>query len=475
MLLNIRPEKVFQFFYEINQIPRCSDNEKQISDYLYNFAKKRNLEVEQDEALNIIIRKKASKGYEDSTPVIIQGHMDMVCVKEEGSNHDFSKDPIEMIVEGDFVRANGTTLGADDGIAVAYALAILDGDYKHPALEVLLTTAEETGMDGAEAIKEGMLKGKRLLNIDSEEEGEFLVSCSGGCNFHTSFDINREDFIAEGLKIKITGLEGGHSGQEIKKQRANSNILMFRILNEIRKVSEIRIVDIQGGSKHNAIPNDSTCLISVKDIEKAEKIIDKMSKILKSEYRVQEKNMEIITEKSQIDKPFDKDSSDRVIDFFMSIPDGVISMSKEIDGLVKTSLNNAVIEIKNNKLTLETSIRSSSESELDMMLNKLEIIAKNLGADFEKKSRYPAWQFEEDSTLRDICTKTYEELFNKKAKLSAIHAGLECGLLKKVLPDCLMISFGPDMYDIHSPKERLSISSTQNMWEFTLKLLENLK
>lgn len=475
MSLNIEPKKVFDFFYEINQIPRCSNHEQKISDYLYNFAKERNLDVTQGDALNIIIRKKASPGYENSEPVIIQGHMDMVCVKEDGVSHDFSKDPIDMVIDGDFLKANGTTLGADDGIAVAYALAILDGDYKHPELEVLITTAEETGMDGAMAIKEGMLKGKKLLNIDSEEEGEFLVSCSGGSNFNTIFDIKREKFDGKSIEISISGLQGGHSGQEIIRQRANSNILMFRILNEIRKEMEIRIIGVKGGSKHNAIPNNTSAKITCENSEKAKSIVEKMAEIFRNEYRVEEKTINVECKDIENSIPMDKVSTNNIIDFFMSIPNGVISMSKDMDNLVQTSLNNAVIITEDNHLSLETSVRSSSETELDMMLDKLEIIGKNLGAETMRISRYPGWEYEEDSTLRDICVKTYEELFNEKAKLSAIHAGVECGLLKKVLPDCLMISYGPNMYDVHSPRERLSISSTEKIWKFTLKLLENLK
>lgn len=475
MSLNIEPKNVFDFFYKINQIPRCSGNEKEISDFLVSFAKERNLEVVQDDAFNVIIKKGASQGYENSEIVILQGHMDMVCVKDDGVKHDFEKDAIDMYVDGDYLKSKGTTLGADDGIAVAYALAILDSDYKHPPLEVLITTGEETGMDGASAIKEGMLQGKKLLNLDSGQQGVFLTSCAGGSTVRVYFDIKKEDFDGKVITINISCLVGGHSGEEIIHQRANSNKLMTRILNEIRKVTQVRIIDIFGGSKHNAIPNNTTAKISVKDEKKAKIIIEKMTKILKEEYIVEEKNMNISYEDGKGGRTFDKNTTDRVIDFLMAVPDGVISMSKDIEGLVQTSINNAIITTDEDTIVLESSVRSSCESELDMVLDMVKSLANLSSATFKNKNRYPAWQYEKDSYLRDMCIKTYEELFGKKPIMQAIHAGLECGLLKKAMPNCDMISYGPDMHDIHTPKERLSISSTKNMWDFTIKLLENLK
>lgn len=252
----IQPKKVFKWFHSLNQIPRCSDNEKKASDFLVNFAKERNLEVYQDKVLNVIIKKPGTDGYENSDPVIIQGHMDMVCVKGKNSQHDFTKDPIEMIVEGDFLRANDTTLGADDGIAVAYALAILDSDdLEHPPLEILITTSEETGMDGVHALENTHLQGKTLLNIDSEEEGIFLVSCAGGATQRTRFKIEKEETNKDALEIKISGLKGGHSGMEIIKQRGNAIKLMGRVLDTTRRISKLSLVNFTGGSKHNAIPN----------------------------------------------------------------------------------------------------------------------------------------------------------------------------------------------------------------------------
>ncbi len=474
MPLNIEPKEVFSWFYEINQIPRCSGNEKGVSDFLVNFAKERNLEYIQDEVNNVIIKKPASPGYENSEPVIIQGHMDMVCVKTEDSDHDFDKDPIDMYVDGDLLKANKTTLGGDDGMAVAYGLAILDGDYKHPALEVLITVEEETTMKGAGAIKEGMLTGKKLLNIDSEEEGIFLVSSAGGNTVHTIFKKSYEDFDARSYLISIGGLEGGHSGMEINKQRGNANIILFRLLDRARQAGEIRLGSVKGGSKHNAIPSAAQAQIYVKDPASIEAIKD-LFKEIKGEFTAVDPDLSLTIEEKSGTKAFSKDLTDNLIDYYSLVPDGVIAVSNSIEGLVQTSLNNAVIEDQEDEIILITSVRSSVESQLDKVARGLEILANKAGATFEEVERYPAWEYEADSKLRDIALKTYEDMFEEKASYTAVHAGLECGLLKKVLKDTEMISFGPNMWDVHSPKERISIKSTQRVFDFTVKLLENLK
>ncbi|MGO3752093.1 MAG: aminoacyl-histidine dipeptidase [Peptoniphilaceae bacterium] len=476
MTLNIEPKEVFDYFYELNQIPRCSGNEKAVSDFLVNFAKKRNLEAIQDEEYNVIIKKPATKGYENSKTVIIQGHMDMVCVKEENSNHDFNKDPIEMYIEGDYLKAKGTTLGADNGIAVAYALAILDSDtINHPNLEVLITTNEETGMDGAATLKEGILSGDILLNIDSEEEGIFTVSCAGGTRLNFSFYGEKKDKIANGLRINISGLKGGHSGMEIIKARANANKIMARILNEVRKDNKIQIAQISGGTKHNAIPELATSLIYVENLEKAKKSLEVISEAIVDEYRVEDNGLEIEFYESQISGVFTSELTDNLIDFLLIVPDGVVTMSKDIENLVESSLNNAIISEEDNKINIVTSVRSSSKSKMNYIVEILLNLAKLCKADCKISNSYPAWEFEKNSKLREIAMETYADMFEKEANYNAIHAGLECGILKNVLPKCDMISFGPNMEDVHSPKERLSISSAKRMWEYSLKLLENLK
>lgn len=475
-LQNIEPKKVFNWFYELNQIPRCSGDEKRVSDFLVNFAKERNLEVYQDEAYNVIIKKQASKGYENSDPVIIQGHMDMVCIKGEGSNHDFTKDPIEIIVQDDIMRANNTTLGGDDGIAVAYGLAILDSDdLKHPLIELLITTSEETGMDGAHALTNEHLSGKILLNIDSEEEGVFLVSCAGGVNIITTFKFEKENKSGNGLEIKISGLKGGHSGMEIIKQRANAIKLLGRILDECNKNANIRLSKISGGTKHNAIPSDAIALISTEDIDNTKKTIDNLIIDFKEEYRVEDSGLNIEVNNVKVEDVYTEKLSNDLIDYIMMVPDGVQYMSKDIEGLVQTSLNNAILEEKDGYIQVTTSVRSASSSSLREILNILKVIAKRTNANAEEKNAYPAWQFDSNSKIREKAVKVYEDLFGKEPEVSAIHAGLECGLLKEILPNTDMISFGPNLYDVHTEKEHLSISSVQRVWNFLVKLLEELK
>ncbi len=475
-LQNIEPKKVFHWFYELNRIPRCSGNEKEISIFLVSFAREKNLEVYQDDMYNVIIKKEASEGYNNSDPIIIQGHMDMVCIKGESSNHDFTKDPIEMIVEGDIMRANNTTLGGDDGIAVAYGLAILDSDdLKHPPIELLITTGEETGMDGALSLTNKHLSGKVLLNIDSEEEGIFLVSCAGGANKITTFKIEREKKSGNGIEITISGLKGGHSGMEIIKQRANAIKLLGRILEECNEKFNIRLSEIKGGTKHNAIPSDAKAVILTEDIDNVMKVIEKLTKDLKEEYSVEDSGLNINTKKVSVEEIYTKRLSDDLIDFIMMIPDGVQYMSKDIEGLVQTSLNNAIIEETDGYIQMTTSVRSASESSLRELLSILNVIAKRTDAETDERNAYPAWQYDKDSKVREKAVKVYEALFGKKPQVSAIHAGLECGVLKKILPDTDMISFGPNLYDVHTEKEHLSISSVQRVWEFLVKLLEELK
>ncbi|MDY0234928.1 MAG: aminoacyl-histidine dipeptidase [Gudongella sp.] len=472
----IQPKKVFKWFHSLNQIPRCSGYEKQVSDFLVNFAKERDLEVYQDKALNVIIKKPGTQGYENLDAIIIQGHMDMVCVKGKNSQHDFTKDPIEMILEGDFLRANDTTLGADDGIAVAFGLAILDSDdLKHPPLEVLITTSEETGMDGVHALENTHLQGKTLLNIDSEEEGIFLVSCAGGGTKITKFKILKEEANKEALEIKISGLKGGHSGMEIIKQRGNAIKFMGRVLDTVRRSVDITLTEISGGSKHNAIPNLAVASFITGDINESKKIIEEFTEKLKEEYRVEEPNLTIEVSDIKVERTYSNELSESLIDYIMMVPDGVMYMSQDIKGLVQTSLNNAIIEEKDGFIEIVASVRSASSSSLREVLNILEIVAKRTGSKIEEVGNYPAWQYEENSKIREKALEVYKELFNKEPEVSAIHAGLECGLLKEILPDTDMISFGPNLFDVHTEKEHISISSGERVWKFLVALLESLK
>lgn len=477
-LQNTEPKEVFKWFYEISQVPRGSGNERAISDFLVKFAKDRNLEVHQDKAMNVIIKKPGTAGYEKSPTVIIQGHMDMVCEKEASSNHDFLKDPIKFVVKGEMLYADKTTLGGDDGIAVAYALTVLDSkDIPHPPLEVLITTEEETGMGGAMALTDEHLQGTRLLNIDSEEEGVFLVSCAGGANIHVFFDIKKEAAKGKFLKITVGGLLGGHSGIEINKQRANSIKLLGRILYNIKQNEKINIVEISGGSKHNAIAKDAHAVIAAENTEAVLKIVEKMTADFKNEYRAVDKLLTVTANETQnpSGQMFTKELTLNLIDFMASIPNGVQYMSMEIHGLVQTSLNNGVLEEIDGKIKLTTSVRSSVKSALDEIVDILRIQAERCGAEFKKISEYPAWEYSPDSPVREKAVNVYKKLNNKEPLITAIHAGLECGLLKKTLPNVDAVSFGPNLYDVHTPNEHMDIASVERVWKFLLAYLAELK
>jgi len=477
-LQNTEPKEVFKWFYEISQVPRGSGNERAISDFLVKFAKDRNLEVHQDKAMNVIIKKPGTAGYEKAPTVIIQGHMDMVCEKDASSNHDFLKDPIKFVVKGEMLYAEKTTLGGDDGIAVAYALTVLDSkDIPHPPLEVLITTEEETGMGGAMALTDEHLQGTRLLNIDSEEEGVFLVSCAGGANIHVFFDIKKEAAKGKFLKITVGGLLGGHSGIEINKQRANSIKLLGRILYNIKQNEKINIVEISGGSKHNAIAKDAHAVIAAENTEAVLKIVEKMTADFKGEYRAVDKLLTVTANETQnpSGQMFTKELTLNLIDFMASIPNGVQYMSMEIHGLVQTSLNNGVLEEIDGKIKFTTSVRSSVKSALDEIVDVLRIQAERCGAEFKKASEYPAWEYSPDSPVRDAAVNVYKKLNNKEPLITAIHAGLECGLLKKTLPKVDAISFGPNLYDVHTPNEHMEIASVERVWKFLLAYLAELK
>lgn len=473
---NIESKEVFKWFEEISKIPRESGHEKEISDFLVEFAKERNFEVHRDSVNNVIIRKGGTAGYENKNSMIIQGHMDMVCEKTKESKHDFRKDAIELIIEGDILRANGTTLGADDGIAIAMGLALLDSkNIPHPPIEFLATTSEETGMDGALAITGEHLNGKTLINIDSEEEGIFLVSCAGGLNTLTEFEIKREnikkDF--ECLKIEISGLKGGHSGIEIHKQRANAIKILGRLLYAVKK--DICLAFIEGGAKHNAIAKNSEAIITTKNAEKIKNVLEELSKKIKNEYKTEDAQMQIKIEKIEnIKECITKEISDNIIDFMNLAPNGVLYISREISGLVQTSANNGILKEKNGKLIFTISIRSSLESSTEEIASIVEIASKKTNAKFEKVNWYPAWEFDKNSKIKDIALSVYKKITGKEAKIEAIHAGLECGILKRVLPEVDMISIGPNLYDVHTPAEHLSISSVDRTWKFLKELIINL-
>ncbi|MGP1432124.1 MAG: aminoacyl-histidine dipeptidase [Treponema sp.] len=474
----VQPKEVFRWFAAISAVPRGSKNEKAISDFLVQFAKERSLEVYQDAALNVIIKKPGTTGYEKSPTVILQGHMDMVCEKTADSPHDFLKDPIKLIVEGDMLHADRTTLGGDDGIAVAYSLAVLDShSLAHPPLEVLITTNEEVGMDGARELKADHLQGRILFNIDSEEEGIFLVSCAGGANTRTDFKIETEPFKGTALAIKVDGLLGGHSGIEIIKQRANAIKMLGRVLAAVKAEQPVHLVSLCGGAKHNAIAKDAEAVITVEDSARAVKTIETITAALQAEYRVADKGLRITAKEASAvpQVMFTGAVSKGIIDFMMIVPDGVQYMSMDIPNLVQTSLNDGILAVDGDTVSFTISVRSSVKSALDEIVQVLQLCAERTGGSFTKLSEYPAWEYAPQSRARDAAVQTYKEITGKEPVISAIHAGLECGLIKKTIPDIDAVSFGPNLYDVHTPNEHLSISSAERVWKFLVKLLENMR
>lgn len=479
MLKNLKPKQVFHYFEELTAIPRCSGNEKQVSDYLVGFAKERKLKVFQDKALNVIIKKPGTAGYEKSPGVIIQGHMDMVCGKSAESTHDFTKDPISLKIDGDFLRANGTTLGADNGIGVAYGLAILDGkNIPHPPLELLVTTDEETGMHGAAALTTAHLTGKTLLNIDAEEEGVFLVSCAGGLILISEFTPRWKNTANSGLRINISGLKGGHSGLEIVRQRANAIKLLGRILDTARKAGDFNISAISGGSDHNAIAKEAqvTLAASASVLKKIKVIVVDFSKELKKEFSSADPDLQVsVASVDKVATCLGGGSTGRLIDFLLIAPDGVQSMSPDLENLVESSLNFGVVEQSEKSIRITISIRSCVDSIREEITRGIEALAKMVKAKTSRTSAYPAWYYQADSKIRDVCISVYKDVSGNDAKIRAIHAGLECGLLKEKLPETDMISFGPNLCNVHTPDEHLSIRSVANTWVFLKALLVKLQ
>lgn len=482
VLANIKPEKVFYYFEEISRIPRGSGNEKGISDYLVKFAKEKQLPVIQDSHNNVIISKKGTKGYEGSPIVVIQGHLDMVCEKNNSKQHDFEVDPIELIVEGDVIRANGTTLGADNGIAIAYAMALLDStDIPHPPIEVLLTSDEETGMSGAASLRPEDVKGRMLINIDNEEEGQLLVSCAGGLRTKIALKV---DWVAAPSEvttcsIKVAGLKGGHSGMDIIKQRGNSNKILGRVLVDIMGKVSFDLAAINGGAKDNAIPREASAEIAIKDeaIPALRKEVDSWNKILKNEYRKSDPELQIQLETCGCitGKVFSTDCKEKAIKLLYLIPNGIQTMSMDIDGLVQSSTNLGIVKTSGDAVTYESAVRSSIRSLKRDIVKQTETIAEALGASIAIHSEYPEWQYDPNSKIRDIFQKVHREMYKKDAEIVAIHAGVECGLFKEKFPDIDMISFGPNLFDVHTPDEHMSISSVERTWEYLLNVLKEIK
>ncbi|MFR0047868.1 MAG: aminoacyl-histidine dipeptidase [Clostridium butyricum] len=480
---NVKFDRIFYHFEQISKIPRGSGNEKAISDYLLDFGKSLGLECIQDAALNIIIKKTASIGYENAPAVIIQGHMDMVCEKNSDKEHDFEKDPINLVVKGDYIYADRTTLGADDGIAVAYAMTLLeDNTIEHPAIEVLLTTDEEAGMSGAMALQPHYINGKIVLNLDSEEEGKLLVSCAGGIRTKSILPIEwidkKNDTIA--YNIVIRGLKGGHSGMEIHLGRGNSNKLMGRLLKNIDKELDFNLVSLNGGSKNNAIPRESSSIITIsqKDERKLLDIKRKVCEELKNEFSKKDPNLRVhlLEVEESVDKVFSDDSTKKAVDLLYMYPNGVNTVSSDIQGLTESSTNLGVVTTLENSIEYDSTARSSVSSLKDEIVTRSKCITEILGGKLVTESSYPEWPYKTDSKIREVCKDVYERMYEKTPEIVAIHAGVECGLFKEKLGnDVDMISFGPDIIDIHTPNEHISISSVERCYEYLLEVLKEIK
>lgn len=480
VLENCEPKRVFHYFEEICKIPHGSGNTKQISDYLVSFAKEHDLRYVQDELNNVVIYKPATEGYENAPTVIIQGHMDMVCEKRPDVDHDFTKDGLNISVENGFITANGTTLGGDDGIAVAYGLALLEStDIAHPALEILITVDEEIGLLGAFGFDCSVLKGKRLINLDSESEGSIWISCAGGLGGYTSIPVQRMEAEGEKVQVKFTGLMGGHSGAEIDKNRANANILMGRFLYGLKKKADYEIISLAGGQKDNAITRESvmTLLAAPETVEVIKAYAADAQKKLREEYIVTDENItiEVTEEGHSTENVLHPTSREKVLFFLMNIPFGVQKMSGTIEGLVETSCNLGILELKEDELFAVVSIRSSVSAASEALSNKIEYLTEFLGGEYEIQGAYPAWEYRKDSPLRDKMVEVYEEVYGEKPAVVAIHAGLECGLFYQKIEGLDCVSMGPDMQDIHTSEEMLSIASTERVWNYLVKVLGALK
>lgn len=480
----LKPEKALRYFEQLSQIPRGSHNETEVSNYLFDFGKSLGLETIKDDVMNVIIKKPGTKGYEEAPVVILQGHMDMVCEKNADTVHDFSTDPLKLYLDGELLKAEGTTLGADNGIAVAYAMAILDSDdISHPPLEVIITVEEETGMGGVIGFKKENVSGKILINMDSEEEGVFFASCAGGLRSNILLDTKRVDVSGlDQYKIMIKDLNGGHSGLNIKDGRGNALKILGRLLSEL-KVLDVNIFEIKGGSKPNAIPRESEVVIGVKtdQFEEMKKIVSDFELKLNNEL-IHTDSLKIeVSEVDDFKSAYADETTKKIIDTLILFPCGINTMSFAIDGLVESSVNIGVLTECDNVLTFESAIRSSVKSKKYEILDKVKTLASLVGAKTEELSDYPEWAYNSNSKLQGLFKRVYKETTGKDAKIDAIHAGLECGFFAEKLTDVGdgsdldMISLGPNMANVHTPYEELNIPSVERTWEFLKSVLKEIK
>lgn len=476
-------DAVLKYFMEITQIPRCSGHEEQISHYLVKFARDHGLEALQDRALNVIIKKKAACGYENSPAVILQGHMDMVCIKDEGMAFDFARDPILCVREGNYLQARGTTLGADNGIALAYCLALLEADgIPHPPLEVVFTTGEEIGLTGVAELDAGSLKGSRLINLDMEGEGKLLVSCAGGVTCTVRLPVEWEDRDQGTLPytVSIRGLNGGHSGMEIHRGRANAIKLMGQLLHGLKDaLPGFSLHEIGGGNRVNAIPTAANAVVSIPQGEE-KRLEDKINEwyvVVRNVYGITDPEMTVALALAGngSGKVLTSGCFQKLLALLLLLPNGVQTMSPAVEGLVQSSNNVGLIKTWRDEIEVVNCLRSSVASLKEDLLRQVEVLADLLGARTVQAGDYPAWQYRQDSHLREVCARVYENIYGRKPEIFAIHAGVECGWFKEKIGDIDMISIGPDLYDVHTTRERLDLPSARRTFDYLLAVLKELR
>lgn len=476
----LSPEKVWYYFNEICQVPRPSKKEKRITEYILSIARKLHLENELDETGNILIRKPATKGYEHFPVVILQSHVDMVCEKNSDTYHDFDNDPIIPRIEGEWVKATGTTLGADDGIGIAAQLAILEAlDIEHGPLEMLFTVDEETGLTGAKGLKPGFLKGNILLNLDSEDEGELFIGCAGGQDTKVFMSYSRVavNYDFSGFQIKVTGLQGGHSGDDINKGRGNAVKILNRLLWTASHLFEVRISEINGGNLRNAIAREAFANVIVPNRFSTEfiKYVKQFNSIVKAEFKITEPGLAVSYNPTELPSSLiDLSTQERLLNALYACPHGVIAMSADVPNFVETSTNLASVKMTDKVIEIGTSQRSSSEHGKQDVLNMVESVFRLAGGKITHNDGYPGWTPNPKSPVLDTTRAAYIRLFGTEPKVLAIHAGLECGLIGEQYPGIDMISFGPTIKGAHSPDERLEIVTVQRFWDLTLEVLKNI-
>lgn len=471
-----KPESLFHYFEKISAIPRGSYHEEKIADFLVEFAKERGLECYRDRQNNVLIKAPASADRQGAAPLMLQGHTDMVCEKNGDVEHDFLTDPLKLIAEGNELHADGTTLGADDGIAVAMMLALLDGEIaSHPAYECLFTTAEEVGLDGAKAFDYGRISARRMINLDNEELDVVTVGCAGGVRTDLTRAYREEPFAGEAVRVKVGGLFGGHSGADINSGRANANRLMGRLLAGLLREGDARIVSICGGSKDNAIPRECEAVLAVEDGEKAQLLLTDLAEAIAGELSPDDREFSVTVEDADPDTGMmSREDTGRLALILADTPAGVLAMSRQVPGLVEYSRNLAVVRAGEGSAQVTFSDRSSRESQLDASERELELLGRTLGYEVSHRGRYPGWDCAERSDLRGAYLNAYRQVTGEDAQVTIIHAGLECGIIYSALPDMDVISVGPTMRDIHSPKETLNLESTETFWQILKTLIEKM-